>query len=88
MTNDQIIQAIQALAHSEKIALLAKLQDISAAESKVSVEKHRLAAIRAAQNDPARQVAFKSSLRGLNRLGLSLDRLAALRMASVISTAH
>ena len=50
---------------------------MSASEQKASGENFRVASIRAAANDPSRAVAFKSSLRGLRRLGLDLDRLVA-----------
>jgi hypothetical protein len=75
-TND-LINAIQGLNAADRGLLLSRLQDVSASEMKASVEKHRIASIRAASNDPARAVAFKSSLRGLSRLAMDLDRLAA-----------
>jgi hypothetical protein len=74
---DHIIQSIQALHAADRAALLTKLQDVSASESKASLEKHRLSALRAAANDPARAVAFKSALKGLARLDLTVERLAA-----------
>lgn len=74
---DSIINAIQTLSDAEKATFLTKLQDVSAGASKEAVEKRRVAAIRAAANDPDRSVAFKSSLRGLRRLGLSLEELSA-----------
>jgi hypothetical protein len=56
---DSIINAIQSLNAAEKASLLTKLQDVSASESKASLEKRRISAIRAAANDPGRQVAFR-----------------------------
>jgi hypothetical protein len=47
------------------------------ADVKAAASKKRLSAIRAAADDPARAVAFKSSLRTLARLGLELEDLAA-----------
>jgi hypothetical protein len=72
-----LANAIQNLNAADRGLLLAKLQEAGASEMKASAEKVRLASIRAAANDPARAVAFKSSLCGLARLNLDLDRLAA-----------
>jgi hypothetical protein len=74
---DNIINAVQALNVADRETLVARLQTVTAAETKAAVEKRRLASIRAAQSNPNLQVAFKSSLRGLARLGLELDRLVA-----------
>lgn len=74
---DSIINTIQSLNAAEKAALISKLQDVSAAESKAAVQKNRIAAVRAAANDPKLAHCFKGAKRGLDRLGLSIDRLCA-----------
>lgn len=77
MSTNDLVNAIQNLNAADRALLLTRLQDVGASEMKASGEKFRLASIRAAANDPARAVAFKSSMRGLRRLGLDLDRLCA-----------
>jgi hypothetical protein len=77
MSIDTIISAIQTLNAADKTALVAKLQDVSATESKVAVQKNRIAAVRAAANDPKKAHAFKGALRGLSRLNVALEDLCA-----------
>lgn len=75
-------------APGRRVSLLTKLQDVSAAEGKASVEKRRIAAIRSAANDPQKRMEFVTAMKILNKVGLDLDDLASAPNGVALLTKH
>jgi hypothetical protein len=73
----EITAAIEKLDAGDRQKLIDKLSAAKINDLKAAAEKRRLKRLEAAAQDPNMEVAFKTALRGLHRLGLDLEKIAA-----------
>jgi hypothetical protein len=72
-----VAKAIEALSASDRAALLQKLSAAKLDDLKAAADNSRLARLNACAQDEKYAVAFKTALRGLRRLGLDIEKIAA-----------
>jgi hypothetical protein len=77
MTTEQIAAAIDQLDAAGRAKLMEKLNAAKIGDLKAATDKSRFDRLNAAAVDPKFAVAFKTALRGLARLGLELESVAA-----------
>jgi hypothetical protein len=77
VTLEKVAAAIEQLSASDRAKLLDKLGTTKINDLKAAADKARFDRLNAAATDPRYEVALRTALRGLSRLGLELEAVAA-----------
>jgi hypothetical protein len=77
ITLEKVAAAIEQLSASDRAKLVDKLSASKINDLKAAADKARFDRLNAAATDERYAVAFKTALRGLSRLGLELEAVAA-----------